>query len=627
MLGGVLALAASSLGQASFQGLGDLPGGAFASEANGVSADGLVVVGLGISVSGIEAFRWTAAGGMVGLSDLPGVPFVSFANGVSADGTVVVGRGVSTSGNEAFRWTSAGGMVGLGDLPGGIFSGAGATGLSADGSVVVGGSRSGGASSEAFRWTAVGGMVGLGHLPGGFFSQSTAFGISGDGAVIVGLSTFASENSGDFQAFRWTAAGGMVGLGDLPGISVRSTAFATSADGSVIVGRGFSAIGNEPFRWTTTEGMVGLGHLPGLSGGQASAVSTDGSVIVGSMMPVALPGAFVWTAVDGMRSIQDILVNDLGLDLTGWILEEATGVSADGQTIVGTGINPAGNDEAWIAFLDPTLFSIGLIDASDGALGGQVGTGLDVIGGMIYQDPLGGAGATDEPNQVLIGGFPTLEFDSYVTVDSGPVEPAPGYDGSDVGPASDIPGPPGFTTTSFRGAWFVPMFTKAFAAIKSGDATWEVFVGRITHTGMLSGRLATSITEVAVPGFRNIAGDIVTEAELATGQGIFTTDVNGLTLFNAAAGTGGYAWVAKQQPVAIGATMYTVSDIYLQFVLFPCPGDADGNNAVDLADLNLVLFNFGSAVAPGTNGDVDGDGFVGLQDLNLVLFNFGAVCP
>ncbi|MCA9293984.1 MAG: hypothetical protein KDA20_09235 [Phycisphaerales bacterium] len=57
-----------------------------------------------------------------------------------------------------------------------------------------------------------------------------------------------------------------------------------------------------------------------------------------------------------------------------------------------------------------------------------------------------------------------------------------------------------------------------------------------------------------------------------------------------------------------------------------CTGDADGDNAVTLQDLNIVLFNFGNTVAPGTNGDVDGDGAVTLNDLNIVLFNFGTVC-
>ena len=41
-------------------------------------------------------------------------------------------------------------------------------GISADGSVVVGQSR-----DQAFRWTQATGMVGLGDLPGGIFKRST----------------------------------------------------------------------------------------------------------------------------------------------------------------------------------------------------------------------------------------------------------------------------------------------------------------------------------------------------------------------------------------------------------------------------------------------------------------------
>ena len=55
---------------------------------------------------------------------------------------------------------------GLGFLPG--YTGSNATGISADGTVVVGTSI-GPNSSQAFRWTAVGGMVGLGFVPGDSF--------------------------------------------------------------------------------------------------------------------------------------------------------------------------------------------------------------------------------------------------------------------------------------------------------------------------------------------------------------------------------------------------------------------------------------------------------------------------
>src|SRR5688500_60556 len=86
-----------------------------------------------------------------GLGDLPGEPFCSAALGVSADGKVVVGSSRSSNGYEAFRWTAAAGMQGLGDLPGGAFASQ-ASGVSADGSVIAGyGTKASG--NEAFRWT------------------------------------------------------------------------------------------------------------------------------------------------------------------------------------------------------------------------------------------------------------------------------------------------------------------------------------------------------------------------------------------------------------------------------------------------------------------------------------------
>jgi choice-of-anchor B domain-containing protein len=50
------------------------------------------------------------------------------------------------------------------------------------------------------------------------------------------------------------------------------------------------------------------------------------------------------------------------------------------------------------------------------------------------------------------------------------------------------------------------------------------------------------------------------------------------------------------------------------------PGDANGDGSVDLADLNLVLGNFGQDTDA---GDVTSDGTVNLADLNVVLAEFG----
>ena len=105
MIVGLLALPLAAQA-ASFTGLGDLAGGGFSSAALGVSGDGSVVVGAGISASEQEAVRWTSGGGMVGLGGI----LPSVAIGASGDWPVVVG----STGSEAVRWTSGGWHGGAG---------------------------------------------------------------------------------------------------------------------------------------------------------------------------------------------------------------------------------------------------------------------------------------------------------------------------------------------------------------------------------------------------------------------------------------------------------------------------------------------------------------------------------
>ncbi len=57
--------------------------------------------------------------------------------------------------------------------------------------------------------------------------------------------------------------------------------------------------------------------------------------------------------------------------------------------------------------------------------------------------------------------------------------------------------------------------------------------------------------------------------------------------------------------------------------VIPCPGDANADLTVGLADLLSVLSNWGTT---GPDGDVDADGMVGLADLLTVLSNWGTDC-
>ena len=52
-----------------------------------------------------------------------------------------------------------------------------------------------------------------------------------------------------------------------------------------------------------------------------------------------------------MRRLHDVLVDEFGLDLAGWTLTGANDISDGGRVIVGDGINPSGDPEAWMAIL------------------------------------------------------------------------------------------------------------------------------------------------------------------------------------------------------------------------------------------------------------------------------------
>jgi probable HAF family extracellular repeat protein len=191
-------------------------------------------------------------------------------------------------------------------------------------------------------------MQALGDLPGGSF-LSIATAISADGNTIAGYG-FVPDGS---EAFRWQD-GLMQGLGDLPGGYFSSAAYSISGDGSTVVGRSNSVNGDEAFRWKGGV-MQGLGAIDsGYFYSSAYGASADGSTVVGDGRRSNGEAAFLWKDSIGMMSLQDVLIAAGVNNLTGWSLSSARGVSADGLTIVGTGRNPNGQTEAWLARLDAT---------------------------------------------------------------------------------------------------------------------------------------------------------------------------------------------------------------------------------------------------------------------------------
>ncbi len=220
--------------------------------AYGLSGDGSTVVGEAAdSDDAIQGFIWRR-----GDSQLTGMGFLnggtsSYATLVNEDGTVVGGIATNASGqNRAVRWTN-GTLTDLGSLEGG--GQVDLLGMNRDGSVLVGWSAYQPASQavqiRAYRWQD-GTMRDIHNVS---FTESRASGVSDDGSVVIGRAQMAASSGSIlsvgpgggtvYRGFRWTEETGMITVDQWlrdNGVTleedVTSNALFVSADGQTVVG-------------------------------------------------------------------------------------------------------------------------------------------------------------------------------------------------------------------------------------------------------------------------------------------------------------------------------------------------------------------------------------------------------
>jgi uncharacterized membrane protein len=306
---------------------------------------------------------------------------------ISDDGSVLVGNAqpslLSPPGSPegVARWTPQGGIQTLGNPPGSTF-GPGATTshlLSPDGSVVVGTGRvlpSSPPDTPLFRWTADEGMTSLGDVSGHNFYEIT--GISTNGSIVTGISKQILEDAtiSASSLWRWTKATGLVVLeegtpelnfiGQPPRVGKW-----LSADGKALVGERRSADGgqSEAYRWTDETGFELFPTLPGRPNAAVRDITPDGKWVFGQCW--ANPGdnfapytltrqvPWLWSEETGTLNLLDVFEGQgLGASIAGWESlwygnANWGRISADGRAIIGSGYNPEGFPEAWVAYLDP----------------------------------------------------------------------------------------------------------------------------------------------------------------------------------------------------------------------------------------------------------------------------------
>jgi probable HAF family extracellular repeat protein len=339
----VLTLPARASSSSFFTGVGFLPGDSTVSLAYGISGNGQVVVGESRVFGRWEAFRWTAAAGIEGLG--PG-PFSqsSIAFSASYDGSVISGIH-----GGAAMWTPDAGWQSLAG-PADSY----ARGVSHDGTLLAGQIK-----NQAVRFNVGNAPQFIGTLAPD--QNSFGLGISGDGGAVVGYGI----TSGGERAFKWTNASGMVMLPSIGGNANNAAAINISADASTIVGWSSGSLEQQAVLWHD-QGVNPLGTLvEGDTRSLALDISGDGDLVVGWSGTPLVHTAFLWDATRGMRNLRSVLINQYGLNLANWTLEEATGISDDGMTMTGLGINPSGQRESWVAHIpNPGTICVFIVAAS-----------------------------------------------------------------------------------------------------------------------------------------------------------------------------------------------------------------------------------------------------------------------
>ena len=295
----------------------DFGGGISDMQVNDVSVDGSILVGTGNVKKGLRAFRVDTVNGPFD-DELVPIPVqltiqevidgvvgqtlqYSSAQAVSADGTIIAGYGGTRNGNKAFVT---------------IFEG---TEVDADGNVV------------ALLTSTI-----LPKIPGGRFAEAYAMTETPEGVIYI---AGRSDSPRGPQACIWFE-------GDDP---------TTTDVVETWVVKGLGGLSKKKLDSVAT----GIAYRAGAVDGDLMVVGTSQSILYPSE-------AFVWAGnpvieeedvpedeVIGYMYDLEYILTKTGAGAASsfgsrWILNEATGVSALGDRIVGWGTNPEGGIEAWV---------------------------------------------------------------------------------------------------------------------------------------------------------------------------------------------------------------------------------------------------------------------------------------
>lgn len=326
-----------------------------------ISDDGNFVTGFSANSVGLPVYtplRWSISGAPT-LQQLafPAGWASAQPTGISSNGSVVSGWRQQGSEFPGFRWAQGTGSAALSNPAG--WSQVRTRDVSPDGSTVAGSASISGVGFRAVRWVGTNPGSPL-PLPAGYTGSSAAtFDNLGR------LFGSARDSGGVDRMVRWTGDTMEVLASFGSNVNLISGPFKASADGTTIAGLTSHQTINPPrddgWVWTAALGFTPIPVLPGLYTTHITDISADGSIVLGVNFDagVTTQAPFVWTRDRGTLPLAQFLT-EAGVDLAGWTIGSATGISADGTKIVGTGLSPAGRAEAFVAIIPAPTTALAL---------------------------------------------------------------------------------------------------------------------------------------------------------------------------------------------------------------------------------------------------------------------------
>ena len=354
-----------------FTSVGDLGGGT--STAAGVSGDGTLVVGGSSDGANTQAYIWD---GSIHALGFPGD--VNYSTAVGVDIALDSSVKVAVNGRvdyapypsevQAFLWSGTGAGAGAYDPAVILFDGVSSTAM--DLTVQTGGETyicgygqtagwTSASNDHGFRWRSLPSMLDLG-IPGLINGVQTAYPVHANSVSKLGQITgqmqyggSGSPGSGARHAFWWESNNWIVlpTLVGPPTAANESSGRVISADGTAISGWSYPVSGyRQAFWWQ--RGSTTATEIPYLAGddwNEGQAMNRDGQLVGGFSTKTGggAKRAFIWDATNGTREMKQVLI-DAGIDMTGWELEEVTGISEDGSVICGNG-KLSGVSKGWVA--------------------------------------------------------------------------------------------------------------------------------------------------------------------------------------------------------------------------------------------------------------------------------------